>query len=270
MNQLDNHPLSIAEEVATLLARETLYQFCSLSLRDPRSGSFQQLDLLRSTKLVDQACELVRNELANISLTLGAGESPLSALRPDDVMAKLPSTSDELNRQFERTFGLLSGSACPPYETEYIDGKQTFQRSNTMADVAGFYRAFGWHVNPARRERPDHIALQLEFLARLLTLERAALQSGSRSMNGQADICQRAQIRFLREHLAWWAGGFCKLLGTQCPGMFYGAVATFLGAFVAAERARLAVPASTGVPAPTLIESPEACDGCSLAALDLD
>lgn len=50
---------------------------------------------------------------------------------------------------FEQDYGRLLGhtvrSECPPYELEYR-GSEVFQQSQTLADIMGFYRAFGFDV----------------------------------------------------------------------------------------------------------------------------
>lgn len=66
-----------------------------------------------------------------------------------------------------------------------------------IADVAGFYRAFGFE---ARGERPDHLSAQLEFLALVCVQEAGARLAG---LEEEAGVCTRAREAFLRDHLAW-------------------------------------------------------------------
>jgi TorA maturation chaperone TorD len=248
------------------MARQALYRFSALTLLDPRTGGTEQFADLQRSGLIDAAAELVRGERRAKAEPLAVGERPLSDLQPAFVRARLPNSSFVFNELYERTFGLLSSSACPPCEAEYIFGKHDFQRSQTMADVSGFYRAFG--LQPSRRhpERHDHIVLELEFMAFLLGMERRALQSQEPDAREKAAVCRAAQQRFLREHLSWWAPAFGRLLGREDPNGFYAAAGGFLSALIAAERALLCVPPPTHRAAPSAIERPEECEGCQIGS----
>ena len=86
-----------------------------------------------------------------------------------------------------------------PYETSHERGPgsaggPTFQ----MADIAGFYRAFGFEVSG---ERPDHIVPELEFVALLLVKEAYARMAGQ---GEPAEVCSTARKTFLEEHLGVW------------------------------------------------------------------
>ena len=250
------------------LARQSLYRFASLALADPRTGNYEQLAELRGSRLLDEAAELIRGEPAATPDDLARGERPSSELDPRRVLRCLPASPDELNAQYERTFGLLVSNACPPYETEYINGKFTFQRSNALADVAGFYKAFGLRPSASHPDRSDHIVLELDFMARLIALEEAAHTNDSQGDDNRAEICRDAQARFLREHAAWWMPAFCKLVGLQNPDSIYAAAGEFLAALIPVERGLLSIPAPTGDPSQDTIERPEECEGCALVQLD--
>lgn len=67
-----------------------------------------------------------------------------------------------------------------------------------LADVAGFYRAFGLAVSG---DRPDHVVAQLEFLAVALLVEAEALEQND---NDRAEVAARATRSFLRDHIGGW------------------------------------------------------------------
>lgn len=250
---------------ALSLARQALYRFTAMALVDPRAGTWRQLSDLRTDPLLDAAAAVVRHDPAAKADTLALGERPLEDLDPAAVLKRLPATAAELNGEYERTFGLLVGSACPPYETEYIHGKFTFQRSQTLADVSGFYRAFGLKPSDWFPERHDHIVQELEFMALLLGLERRAADSQAADRHERIEVCRDAQLRFFREHLVWWAPAFARLLARENAGGFYAAVGNFLAALMAAERSLLGVEPPVAGAAPSTLEPPDACDGCQLA-----
>ena len=247
------------------LARQSLYRVAALSLLDPRAGAWERLNALRGDPVLDQAEKILRNEPAAIARALAPGERPLARLDASAALARLPASAAELNEQYERTFGLLVSKACPPYETEYIPEKFTFQRSQALADIAGFYAAFGLEPSSAHPERHDHIVLELEFMALLLDMERRAIQHDLPNGCDKAVVCHDAQSRFLKEHLAWWAPAFCKLLARESSGGFYEGVALLLAAFVPAERSLLGIEAATRTVSPSAAERPDECEGCMLA-----
>jgi TorA maturation chaperone TorD len=246
-------------------ARQMLYRFTALALLDPRQGSWERLEALGNEPVLMEAARLVRECPAACAETLGPGERPLSALDPQTVLDRLPASAAGLNERFEATFGLLVSSGCPPYETEYVPAKHAFQRAQALADISGFYRAFGLRPAAVLKERDDHIVLQLEFMAFLLGLERRAAEGAAPDDSDCRDVCRRAQARFLGEHLAWWAPALARLLAREDTGGYYEAVGFLLAALVPAERALLGVPLSSGIAEPSRVERPEECDHCLLA-----
>jgi TorA maturation chaperone TorD len=247
------------------MARQSLYRFAALSLLDPQVGSWEQLNRLRNDPLLSAAAAFVRSLPAARSPELGIGERPLEDLDPRLVLDRLPDSQQALNAVYENTFGLLVSSACPPYETEYVDSKFAFQRSNALADVSGFYHAFGLTTSDRHPDRPDHVVLELEFMAHLLGLERDAANGDADRRAAQRQVCREARSLFFREHLAWWMPVFARLLGREDPQGFYAAAGVFLAALISAERAMLGLPpASCGV-RPSVSDAQELCDGCQIA-----
>jgi TorA maturation chaperone TorD len=258
------HP-TIAHDLNMNMARQALYRFAGLSLLDPRAGAWERLNALHDDSVLFEAADLYRNAVGRLGTRPGQGESWTQNIDPQLVLGRLPASAQALNAEYEGTFGLLVSSNCPPYEMEYVNSKFTFQRSNTLADISGFYQAFGVTGSEAHPERPDHIVLELEFMATLIGLERGAAKLDSAHAADREEVCHEAQIRFLKDHLGWWVPAFGMLLVKQNGRGYYAAAGEFLTAFIAGEQALLGLPpASPGV-APTSEERPEFCEGCQLA-----
>ncbi len=114
------------------------------------------------------------------------------------VLAQEPP--EELAREYDRLFEATGGLACPPHETTLVADtpQEGLTRTFRMADVAGFYRAFGVEMRPGT-ERPDHIAAELEFAHLLSVKELVALERGDG--DEAVAVCRDASRSFLRDHL---------------------------------------------------------------------
>lgn len=257
-----------APSQALLHARRLCYRVVSLCLADPRTAQRILLADADTANLIRGATAFLRDEPRARNLELARGERTLEDFNSETLLARLPASLDNWNSQFERVFGLLAVGACPPYETEYVPAKFTFQRSNALADIAGFYRAFGLQPSSTSPDQPDHILLELDFMALLIGLELAAAhEPRGTGANQRIAICRDAQARFLGEHLAWWTPAFAALLTHEDSGGFYAAVGDFLAAFMAVERALLQVDRPNCDTEPEPIEPPDVCSGCTLADL---
>lgn len=261
---------SVSETSVTILdsslnaSRQALYRYAGLALLDPRAGSWSPLSDRQQQACVCSAAELIRAEKPAQVSELALGELPLDQLDLNDVLSRLPDSQEELNAEYQRTFGLLITCSNPPHETEYIGEKLTFQRSQHLADIAGFYRAFGLEPGTDHPERHDHIVLELEFMAFLIGLERQASEASPTPDSESIEVCRGAQARFLQEHLAWWVPTFAKLLSKENPNSFHAAVGKLLSALIPAERGLLGIPCNFQSVGPRSPELPDACDDCIL------
>lgn len=255
----------LAFDPAIAMARQALYRFAALSLLDPKSGSWVQLNAFRNDPLLFEAAGLLRGLPAAPPEKMAPGEQPTSELDPSAVLARLPHSHEQFNQCYENVFGLLVSNACPPYETEYINSRYSFQRSNALADISGFYHAFGVTASRQNPERPDHIVHELEFMAVLIGLARRADQADFPNRDERLGTCIDAQQRFLRDHLTWWTPAFATLLCRENLGGYYDGVARFLSALIPAERSLFCIPTPNHRAAPSELEQPDACEGCGLA-----
>jgi len=245
----------------TSLARQALYRLASLALADPRTGSWEQLSDPATRDTAVAAAEVLRDDPAARPASLARGECALETLDLAAVFDHLADSAEAYEAAHGALFGLVVSSAvCPSHEADYVPEKQVFQQSHALADVSGFYRAFG--LTPSRRfpERHDHISAELEFMSCLVALERKADESDEPE---RAALCRDAERRFLEEHLAWWVPTFARLLSIEAgPNSYYSAVAALLAALIPAERGLLDVAAPEHGAQPVQPASPDACDGC--------
>ncbi len=139
--------------------------------------------------------------------------------------------ADDAERAYLRVFGHAGTPTAVPYEAAYVT-TNVFQETDVLADVAGFYRAFGLAPD---RERPDHVRLELEF-AHILCFK----EGYARRHHGAAEvaICDDGQRAFLAAHLGRWAETFFRRLRASSDGTHYALVADLGEAFCGGEAAR--------------------------------
>jgi len=251
------HMGTFAQDTALAVATEVLYRFLAASVRDPFTSDVSLALDPDGRRLAGDAAVFLREEASEAPVPLGFGELPPSRLDLTLWSGDAPLSLHELRAEHGAVFGLVLSRECPPYETEYCSSAEAFFRAQQLADIAGFYQAFGLQTAQACPERPDHLALELEFMAFLLRKERLAETAE------QASVCADAQRSFLRDHLAWWVPSFAAGLRRKAESGFYATVAHVLAAFMPVERARLGVAAPSAPMRPAFIERPEEQAGCT-------
>ncbi len=163
-----------------LLARAVAYGACARLLAPWSAGAVPR-----------ESVEWLERSLAQLELT--DGRSCFRAFL-EQVEQDPEGYRAEYVRVFER-------GSVPPYAASHTtQGPAVPEGPNLqqIADIAGFYRAFGFE---ARGDRPDHLAAQLEFLALVCTQEACARLAGREQ---DAEVCSHARRSFLREHVSSW------------------------------------------------------------------
>ncbi len=115
------------------------------------------------------------------------------------------------------------------YEGNYHHAFNVFEE---MADIAGFYRAFGLDF---RGERPDHLSLELEFMRILCLKESKALLD---RQNENREICLNAQREFISCHLGGWVEDLMRMTRDI---RFYGVLCQILERWIEMESRFLSI-----------------------------
>jgi TorA maturation chaperone TorD len=143
----------------------------------------------------------------------------------------------DLEDVFGGIFGHTLRSGPCPYETEY-GGAHVFQQAQELADLQGWYAAFGLERRSDGRERVDHIGCECEFVGFLATKEAYLLE---RRDDEQLERVRQAYRRFLRDHLGRFGTAVTTRLEKLGSPGFYGDLATLCRTFLASECRRVGV-----------------------------
>lgn len=190
-----------------------LYRLVSLGFSPPDAETLEQL-----RRLTVLGARWAPEE--GLAETLGELEH---ALDDDDLLP-------ELQAAYEALFG--GAVHVPPYEASYEP--DPFRSGRQMADVAGFYGAFGAESRGPAAERADHAGCELEFMSFLLLKRSAAEQGGEEE---HAAVCREAEEAFLRDHLGRWLPTFCREVAAATTSPVYGLLALTGERLVAFELA---------------------------------
>ena len=255
-------PTAIAPTIdeAVTVARSHIYAFLASALADPLGKHFEQALDRRLQAVAVAAASLLASEATPIELGPGEGQPCELDLLP--VTAALARPREALLREHQDLFGLLLGKTVIPYETEYCRQTLTFYRAQQLADIAGFYRAFGLEPSSEVAERQDHLSVELEFMAHLIHKELFAAASPDPALQEKASLCAGAQQEFFRAHLAWWVPAFAALLRREASGPLYSSLALALASFLPGERALFDIPPNHNLAEPLPEPLPAEEDSC--------
>lgn len=141
-----------------------------------------------------------------------------------------------LAEEYSRLF--LGAGLVPLREGGYGDGLRFAGQPFDIADLNGFYAAFGFELVEDAPSPPDHLGTEIEFVSLLHLKKAVALQKRQfRSVK----IADEAMAHFLEDHLGRWTAAFEAALQEAKAAPPYALLASLLRKAVAVDCARLGV-----------------------------
>jgi DMSO reductase family type II enzyme chaperone len=220
--------IDLETAVAAAVARAAVYRILSTAFAYPTGPRLSDI----AGAVASDAVQALPAPLAAAARALGA--------------AATGADPEAIGREYVFLFD--RAVRCPPYEGAYGTGPLLAGKGAILADIGGFYAAFGLTPEGAQPETEDHVTAELEFMSVLALKEAWAL------VDGPADaltVTRSAQAAFLTDHLGRWAGAFAEAVAAATTLPYYTAAAALLTAWIGEEVARLgARPAPSGGSSP--------------------
>lgn len=210
--------MQLAADLATPLAhaaasRSRVYQLLSIAFGFPDDETYAAITDGTLAAAVADACLRLPYDIsgaATLALSDGGG-SPV-----------------DFEAEYIRLFDVgAAGPPCPLYGGAYGG-----DRMKVMEDATRFYHFFDLRLAGQRRELPDHITTEVEFM-HYLTFREAEV----RGHGIDPAPLLRAQRDFLARHLCRWVPRLQARLAKQRTVAFFPALVRFAAAFFAADQA---------------------------------
>jgi DMSO reductase family type II enzyme chaperone len=159
-----------------------------------------------------------------------AANLPYNGINPGALGRGIAGSCEEFQSAYIGLFevGGELGAPTPLYEGEYGGG-----RMKVMEEVLRFYHYFGLRLSEDKRDRPDHLVSEFEFMHLLTFKETEGLLRGT-----DTSAYRHAQRDFLRFHLNDLVSGVASNMGGR-PAPFYAELAQLANTFCAKELAYL-------------------------------
>jgi TorA maturation chaperone TorD len=226
--------MSAEGTIRTALERASVYRLLALAFAPPTPARLAQVASAATGSAVEtpSGVQAALHQLAD-----AAREADAATLAGDHIAL--------FQRQVQ----------CPPYEGAYGPPRMA-GKSTLLADVAGFYQAFGLAPAEFQPEVEDHVCAETEFMSALALKEAWAISEGH--AEGLA-VTRDAARAFLCDHLGRWGGAFIRRLGELNPPAFYSAAAALLEEWLKADCVRLGVDPAPLEGVTAAEETPFAC-----------
>jgi len=209
-------------DVTKILAAAEVYGIISSAFKYPEDDLMEYLR--ESVGELAEAMELLSYEPETIEKGMAFANQGINA------------NADEIRRSFNEFYTGRKQASLD--ESEYDTA--IFYRHQRIADIAGFYGAFGFEISVDAHMRPDFIGTELEFMCVLLLKRAYAIEQG---WDEQVEICLEAERKFFSEHMEWWIPQLCETIRGASSCDFYRSLSNFLESFIHNESSRYLQPA---------------------------
>lgn len=196
-----------------------------------RKGFYEFLASMYKLELTDEQIEaLAKRQLPVDDEHVGAGYATIKEyLRHRDA-----GTRQELAVDYAHVFlcaGMYEQMTAPPYESVYTSEEHLLMQDARDSVLACYLdEELGL---PADNTTPeDHLSFELQFMAKLVEREQAALEAGDEARCAELQAKQRA---FSDEHLANWVPRLCADVRAHAQTAFYRGIADVTEGFLELE-----------------------------------
>jgi TorA maturation chaperone TorD len=197
----------VAEDLQILAVLQK-HEITQTLLKELKQVNFpDNFGLRLQTSEGEEACELIRKVMINLPETI-------DLVLLDDLAADFAAIY--LNNSFHAS----------PYESVWLSEDHLIHEES-MFEVRKWYEKYNLVAENWRTMADDHIALQLQFLAHLF------------SLNNKQETLEEA-ARFLDEHLLQWVEQFTHRVAARCQTPFYAGLNLFVAQYLKELREILA------------------------------
>jgi TorA maturation chaperone TorD len=243
------------QQIVSALARASAYRAFSLAFQTPTEAGIREMEACDAFALLADAFRCLDAD--------STGE--LAACI--DRLREAGRSVESLTAQYWRVFGHTTRGLVCACETEYGDDNK-FQQPQQLADISGYYLAFGLTPPSASEVRQDHVACECEFMEFLNLKEARFIEAceGTAETAETLEVTRQAERTFLRNHLGYFGRAFASRLAAEDTGSYYAAWGALFLRFLDRECARAGVeggPAELAVRAELSDDAPMACGSAS-------
>ncbi|MFV2033605.1 MAG: molecular chaperone [Halocynthiibacter sp.] len=214
-NQTREHEFACHDLAGTATERAQFYRLlAAIFCQEPGKELLEQL---RSRR--------VQNLLSQSGIELGDGF----------VKKPMHDLQEELSEEFTRLF-LGPGKHISPHESVQLKrGSGTLWGDKTVL-VKRFIEAAGFDYGHDFSGIPDHVSVELEFLALLTQAEADNWATGDQAA---ARNVLEWQLDFIARHAGKWVPRFCGKVAKEAKLPFYRVFSKFLVTFMTGEKAQI-------------------------------
>jgi len=214
--------IGIIEEYYNIaIYRSSLYQYFSLAFRYPNNDIITVLK--KEQNILLDGMKYLYHLTSDMDKTLNMFKKTINSII--DIQ--------ELQVEYARLFVGPFKLPAPPYESVYRIESKGFLMGDSTLKVKKMYQEEGLDLPKSTYILPDHIVVELEFMAYLAEEEALTWEKMSED---KAKYYLKKQNTFLTEHLTKWIPQFAKAVYENSNEEFYCLLAKITDDFIALDN----------------------------------